>query len=158
MTWLKVVRCPLFCRQITMDHCSFCVSITIYISLLGVLLLDFSLWLHPLEYHRPDGAVLHINGSTTDLRSCSASLELAEVDTIIEWWLCEMRQCLLSIVTSHVVEFSNFNYQLYLFLDYFMWLLFILIRHTMHSWQRRKQLHYQPGPLHVYADPCDLSM
>ncbi|XP_061951890.1 uncharacterized protein LOC133674699 [Populus nigra] len=34
--------------------------------------------LHPLEYHRPDGAVLHINGSTTDLRSCSASLELAE--------------------------------------------------------------------------------
>jgi hypothetical protein len=114
--------------------------------------------LHPLEYHRPDGAVLHINGSTTDLRSCSASLELGEVDTIIERWLCEMRQCLLSIVTSHVVEFSNFNYQLYLFLDYFMWLLFILIRHTMHSWQRRKQLHYQPGPLHVYADPCDLSM
>lgn len=35
--------------------------------------------LHPLEFHRPDETVLHIAGSTIDLRSCSTSLELAEV-------------------------------------------------------------------------------
>lgn len=34
--------------------------------------------LHPLEYRRPDEAVLHVNGSTIDLRSCSTSLEFAE--------------------------------------------------------------------------------
>ncbi|VFQ62817.1 unnamed protein product [Cuscuta campestris] len=34
--------------------------------------------LHPLEYHRPDETVLHIAGSTFDLKSCSTSLELAE--------------------------------------------------------------------------------
>ncbi|KAK6139655.1 hypothetical protein DH2020_026600 [Rehmannia glutinosa] len=34
--------------------------------------------LHPLEYHRPDETVLHIAGSTIDLRSCNTSLELAE--------------------------------------------------------------------------------
>ncbi|KAL2251047.1 UNVERIFIED_CONTAM: hypothetical protein Sindi_2227000 [Sesamum indicum] len=34
--------------------------------------------LYPLEYHRPDETVLHIFGSTIDLRSCSTSLELAE--------------------------------------------------------------------------------
>ena len=37
--------------------------------------------LHPLEYHRPDETVLHIAGSTIDLRSCSTSLEFAEVDS-----------------------------------------------------------------------------
>ena len=40
--------------------------------------------LHPLEYRRPDEAVLHVNGSTIDLRSCITSLEFAEVDTVIE--------------------------------------------------------------------------
>lgn len=35
--------------------------------------------LHPLEYHRPDETVLQIAGSTIDLKSCSTSLELAEV-------------------------------------------------------------------------------
>ncbi|KAL0345037.1 UNVERIFIED_CONTAM: hypothetical protein Sradi_4335000 [Sesamum radiatum] len=35
--------------------------------------------LHPLEYHRPDETVLHIAGSTIDLRLCNTSLELAEV-------------------------------------------------------------------------------
>ncbi|XP_008242219.1 PREDICTED: uncharacterized protein LOC103340573 isoform X1 [Prunus mume] len=34
--------------------------------------------LHPLEYHRPETTVLHIAGSTIDLRSCSTSLEFAE--------------------------------------------------------------------------------
>ncbi|KAJ8750860.1 hypothetical protein K2173_016041 [Erythroxylum novogranatense] len=34
--------------------------------------------LHPLEYHRPDETVLHIAGSTIDLRSCSTNLEFAE--------------------------------------------------------------------------------
>ncbi|XVF35121.1 hypothetical protein REPUB_Repub18cG0117300 [Reevesia pubescens] len=34
--------------------------------------------LHPLEYHRPDEKVLHIAGSTIDLRSCSTGLEFAE--------------------------------------------------------------------------------
>lgn len=34
--------------------------------------------LHPLEFCRPDETVLHIAGSTIDLKSCSTSLELAE--------------------------------------------------------------------------------
>ncbi|KAK4565164.1 hypothetical protein RGQ29_007004 [Quercus rubra] len=34
--------------------------------------------LHPLEYNRPDETVLHIAGSTINLRSCSTSLEFAE--------------------------------------------------------------------------------
>lgn len=34
--------------------------------------------LHPLEYHRPDETVLHIAGSTIDLRSCNTSLEFSE--------------------------------------------------------------------------------
>ncbi|CAN1293315.1 DENN domain-containing protein 5B [Linum perenne] len=34
--------------------------------------------LHPLEFRRPDETVLHIAGSTIDLRSCSTSLEFAE--------------------------------------------------------------------------------
>ncbi|PON81616.1 DENN domain containing protein [Trema orientale] len=34
--------------------------------------------LHPLEYHRPDETVMHIAGSTIDLRSCSTALEYAE--------------------------------------------------------------------------------
>ncbi|XVE70701.1 hypothetical protein DITRI_Ditri10aG0091900 [Diplodiscus trichospermus] len=37
--------------------------------------------LHPLEYHRPDETVLHIAGSTIDLRSCSTSLEFSEAYT-----------------------------------------------------------------------------
>ncbi|XP_025887770.1 uncharacterized protein [Solanum lycopersicum] len=34
--------------------------------------------LHPLEYYRPDEALLHVAGSTIDLKSCRTSLELAE--------------------------------------------------------------------------------
>ncbi|KAL8093874.1 uncharacterized protein LOC141689749 isoform X1 [Apium graveolens] len=34
--------------------------------------------LHPLEYQRPDETVLHIAGSTFDLKSCSTGLEMAE--------------------------------------------------------------------------------
>ncbi|XP_058079304.1 uncharacterized protein LOC131227526 isoform X2 [Magnolia sinica] len=34
--------------------------------------------LHPLEFHRPGETILHIAGSTIDLRSCSTSLEVAE--------------------------------------------------------------------------------
>ncbi|KAJ4845357.1 hypothetical protein Tsubulata_028006 [Turnera subulata] len=34
--------------------------------------------LHPVEYHRPDETILHISGSTIDLRSCRTSLEFAE--------------------------------------------------------------------------------
>lgn len=34
--------------------------------------------LHPLEYQRPDETVLHIAGSTIDLKSCSTGLEMAE--------------------------------------------------------------------------------
>lgn len=36
--------------------------------------------LHPLEYHRPEKTVIHVAGSTIDLRSCNTSLEYAEVD------------------------------------------------------------------------------
>ncbi|XWS70086.1 hypothetical protein CRYUN_Cryun03dG0018900 [Craigia yunnanensis] len=39
--------------------------------------------LHPLEYHRPDEKVLHIAGSTIDLRSCSTSFEFSEVHTAL---------------------------------------------------------------------------
>lgn len=35
--------------------------------------------LHPLEYYRSGKTVLHVAGSTIDPRSCSTSLELAEV-------------------------------------------------------------------------------
>ncbi|KAM7257898.1 hypothetical protein ACFE04_013639 [Oxalis oulophora] len=39
--------------------------------------------LHPLEYHRPDKTVLHIGGSTIDLRSCSTSLEFVEAHSAL---------------------------------------------------------------------------
>ncbi|KAK4432825.1 DENN domain-containing protein 5B [Sesamum alatum] len=39
--------------------------------------------LHPLEYHRPDETILHIAGSTIDLRSCNTSLELAEAHSAL---------------------------------------------------------------------------
>ncbi|KAA8523309.1 hypothetical protein F0562_009732 [Nyssa sinensis] len=39
--------------------------------------------LHPLEFHRPPETVLHIGGSTIDLRSCSTSLELAEAQNVL---------------------------------------------------------------------------
>ncbi|KAE8667085.1 DENN domain-containing protein isoform 2 [Hibiscus syriacus] len=45
--------------------------------------------LHPLEYHRPDEQVLHIAGSTIELRSCGTSLEFAEVLTIFSGSLLE---------------------------------------------------------------------
>lgn len=38
--------------------------------------------LNPLEFHRPGETVLHIAGSTIDLRSCSTSLEMAEVQLV----------------------------------------------------------------------------
>lgn len=38
--------------------------------------------LHPLEYYRPDEALLHVAGSTIDLKSCRTSLELAEVHSL----------------------------------------------------------------------------
>ncbi|KAM3340182.1 hypothetical protein P3S68_030052 [Capsicum galapagoense] len=34
--------------------------------------------IHPLEYYRPDEALLHIAGSTIDLKLCRSSLELEE--------------------------------------------------------------------------------
>ncbi|KAG8657111.1 hypothetical protein MANES_03G039600v8 [Manihot esculenta] len=39
--------------------------------------------LHPLEYHKPDETVLHIAGSTIDLRSCTTSLEFAEAHSAL---------------------------------------------------------------------------
>ncbi|ESQ44550.1 hypothetical protein EUTSA_v10003439mg [Eutrema salsugineum] len=39
--------------------------------------------LHPVAYNRPDEAALHTPGSTSDLRSCSTSLELAEAHTAL---------------------------------------------------------------------------
>ncbi|XP_075517536.1 uncharacterized protein LOC142551919 [Primulina tabacum] len=39
--------------------------------------------LHSLEYHRPNETVLHVAGSTIDLRSCSTSLELAEAHSAL---------------------------------------------------------------------------
>ncbi|KAA3490042.1 DENN domain-containing 4C [Gossypium australe] len=46
-------------------------------------ILEWAKHLHPLEYHRPDEKVLHIAGSTIDLRSCSTSLEFAEAHTAL---------------------------------------------------------------------------
>ncbi|KAJ1400718.1 uDENN domain, partial [Sesbania bispinosa] len=34
--------------------------------------------LHPLEYHRPAGTILHLAGSTIDLKTCNTGLELAD--------------------------------------------------------------------------------
>lgn len=39
--------------------------------------------LHPLEFHRPGAKILHIAGSTIDFRSCSNSLEKAEVHSAL---------------------------------------------------------------------------
>lgn len=39
--------------------------------------------LHPLEYHRPDEAVLRIAGSTIDLKSCSSSLAFVEAHSAL---------------------------------------------------------------------------
>ncbi|OAY27060.1 uncharacterized protein LOC110603584 [Manihot esculenta] len=39
--------------------------------------------LNPLEYHRLDETVLHIAGSTIDLRSCNTSLEFAEAHSAL---------------------------------------------------------------------------
>ncbi|KAK3040375.1 hypothetical protein RJ639_026780 [Escallonia herrerae] len=39
--------------------------------------------LHPLEFCRPDERVLHIAGSTIDLKSCSTSLEFAEAHSAL---------------------------------------------------------------------------
>lgn len=39
--------------------------------------------LHPLQFHRPDERVLHIAGSTIDLKSCSTSLELVEAHSAL---------------------------------------------------------------------------
>ncbi|XP_062091165.1 uncharacterized protein LOC133797316 isoform X1 [Humulus lupulus] len=39
--------------------------------------------LHPLEYHRLEETVIHVGGSTIDLRSCTTSLELSEAHTAL---------------------------------------------------------------------------
>uniref|UniRef100_A0A1D1ZAK2 DENN domain-containing protein 5B n=1 Tax=Anthurium amnicola TaxID=1678845 RepID=A0A1D1ZAK2_9ARAE len=52
--------------------------------------------LHPLEFHRPGATVLHIAGSTVDLRSCSTSLELAEAHSAL---LTEEEATALSVWT-----------------------------------------------------------
>ncbi|KAK4391862.1 DENN domain-containing protein 5B [Sesamum angolense] len=52
--------------------------------------------LHPLEYHRPDETVLHIAGSTIDLRSCNTSLELAEAHSAL---MVEEEAAALSVLT-----------------------------------------------------------
>ncbi|OVA06839.1 DENN domain [Macleaya cordata] len=50
--------------------------------------------LHPLEFHRPGESLLHIAGSTIDLRSCSTSLEFAEAHSAL---LAEEEATALSI-------------------------------------------------------------
>jgi len=41
--------------------------------------------LHPLSFHRPGETVLHIAGSTIELRSRDTSLEVAEVfDALVD--------------------------------------------------------------------------
>ncbi|MQM12290.1 hypothetical protein Taro_045206 [Colocasia esculenta] len=52
--------------------------------------------LHPLEFHRPGETVLHIAGSTVDLRSCNTSLELAEAHSAL---LAEEEATALSVWT-----------------------------------------------------------
>uniref|UniRef100_A0A7N0TTS7 Uncharacterized protein n=1 Tax=Kalanchoe fedtschenkoi TaxID=63787 RepID=A0A7N0TTS7_KALFE len=39
--------------------------------------------LHPIKYQRPDETVLHLSGSTIDLRSCNTSLELSEAHSAL---------------------------------------------------------------------------
>ncbi|XP_065046700.1 uncharacterized protein LOC135678153 isoform X8 [Musa acuminata AAA Group] len=52
--------------------------------------------LHPLEFHRPGETVLHIAGSTIDLRSNGTNLEMAEVRTSL---LAEEEATALSVWT-----------------------------------------------------------
>ncbi|KAJ7979255.1 DENN domain containing protein [Quillaja saponaria] len=52
--------------------------------------------LHPLEYHRPHETVLHIAGSTVDMKSCRTSLEFAEAHNAL---LVEEEATALSIWT-----------------------------------------------------------
>ncbi|KAI4380329.1 hypothetical protein MLD38_006533 [Melastoma candidum] len=52
--------------------------------------------LHPVEYHRPNEAVLRIAGSTIDLRSCCTSLEVAEAHNAL---LVEEEASALSVWT-----------------------------------------------------------
>ncbi|XP_072952981.1 uncharacterized protein [Typha angustifolia] len=50
--------------------------------------------LHPLEFHRPGETVLRIAGSTIDVRSCTTSLEMAEVHNAL---LAEEESTALSV-------------------------------------------------------------
>ena len=52
--------------------------------------------LHPLEYQRPDETVLHIGGSTIDLKSCSTGLEMAEV-------------CFLCYILNQTIDLEYIN-------------------------------------------------
>ncbi|XP_077230331.1 uncharacterized protein LOC143863526 isoform X2 [Tasmannia lanceolata] len=52
--------------------------------------------LHPLEFHRPGETVLHIAGSTIDLRSCTTSLEVSEAHNAL---LTEEEATALSVWT-----------------------------------------------------------
>lgn len=85
--------------------------------------------LHPLEYHRPDETILHLAGSTVDLKSCSTGLEFAEVCYINYDWIrllflpLRFRICVFWIVSC----------------------LFVPVRHIILFWLRRRQLHYLYG-------------
>ncbi|KAJ0090041.1 hypothetical protein Patl1_13571 [Pistacia atlantica] len=72
-------------RQITMDHCKFCVSITTYVALQGVQNFVFIHWNTFIPWNIIDQMkqVLHTAGSTIDLRSCSSSLEFVEAHTAL---------------------------------------------------------------------------
>ncbi|KAK7411866.1 hypothetical protein VNO78_03309 [Psophocarpus tetragonolobus] len=72
LEWAKENKCgPL---QIISEY--YCLSCPARGSALSFHPLDH---LHPLEYHRPGETILHLAGSTVDLKSCSTGLELAEV-------------------------------------------------------------------------------
>lgn len=60
--------------------------------------------LHPLEFQRPAETVLHIAGSTVDLRSQNASLKLAEVHALYQ---CLSEICFLHIQLWHIYVFTS---------------------------------------------------
>jgi len=61
--------------------------------------------LNPVEFHRPGETVLHIAGSTIDLRSCSTNLEMAEVQ------LVPLR---VRFIWSIVAECGIFSYEFHM--------------------------------------------
>jgi hypothetical protein len=104
--------------------------------------------LHPLRFHRPGETVLHIAGSTIDLRSCDTSLEVAEVryTDVLQYYA-------FIIVHSGVI-----SYLLCIYMNTMSKLCPLLFRCAMRYLPRRNRLLYQHGLWHPFVDASGWSM